>query len=50
MMEWLRRGAIHILLTMAFAQSVFLKCLKRIWLETPLQLRRLWLHFCVDFP
>ena len=32
------------------AWSVFLKCLKRNWLETPLQLRRLSLHFCVDFP
>ena len=30
--------------------SVFQKRLKRIWLETPLQLRRLCLHFCVDFP
>ena len=33
-----------------FIQSVFLNSPRYVWLETPLQLRRLEWHFCVDFP
>ena len=52
---WVRHGAAHVYhlskhVHPFHAWSVFLNSGRCIWLETPLQLRRLELHLCVDFP